>query len=58
MFGQEVIGHSSGDTSPLESLFRRVKKLEAPEEPPLAALHFGVKSIQPIRVKAALHDVT
>jgi hypothetical protein len=35
-----------------------VKKLEAPEEPQLAALHFGVTSIQPVRAKAALHDVT
>jgi hypothetical protein len=35
-----------------------VKKLEATEEPQLATLHFGVTSIQPFRVKAALHDVT
>jgi hypothetical protein len=35
-----------------------VKKLETTEEPQLAALHFGVTSIQPFRVKAALHDVT
>jgi hypothetical protein len=37
---------------------RMVKKLEATEEPQLAALHFGATSIQPVRVKAALHDVT
>ncbi len=35
-----------------------VKKLEATEEPQLAALHFEVTSIQPVRVKATLPDVT
>jgi hypothetical protein len=35
-----------------------VKKLEATEEPQLAALHFRLTSIQPARVKAALLDVT
>ncbi len=36
---------------------RMVKKLEATEEPQLATLHFGVTSIQSVRVKAVLHDV-
>jgi hypothetical protein len=35
-----------------------VRELEATEEPQLAALQFGVTSIQPVRLKATLHDVT
>jgi len=34
-----------------------VKKLEATEKPQLAALHWGVIGIQPVRVKPALYDV-